>query len=450
MQERNFTRGKILGPLLMFMLPVFFAMFLQSMYGAVDLLIVGHFGESADVSAVSTGSQIMMTLTGLIGSFAMGTTILLARRIGEGRSREGGDVIGSSICLFAVIAAVFTALLPLLSHPLARVMQAPEEAFSQTVSYLRICGLGSLFIISYNLIGSIFRGIGDSRTPLLTVIISTFTNILGDLLLVAVFHMGAAGAALATVFAQAVSVILSLLIICRRELPFTLTKRQLRFRGDILRQSSRLGIPIALQDFLVGISFSVILAIVNSLGLVFSAGVGVGQRVCGFIMLIPLSFMQAMSAFVAQNMGAGLYDRARRSLGYTILVSVAVSVVMFYLGFWHGNVLAGIFSRDPEVISAAAQYLKAYSVDCLLTCFLFCFIGFFNGLGRTRFVMLQGIVGAFLVRVPLSYLMSRITPPSLVYIGLATPASTLVQVILCGIAFFLINRKYAKPDTASH
>ena len=198
---KDFTQGKILAPLIRFMIPVFLAMFLQSMYGAVDLLIVGKFARSVDVSAVSTGSQIMMTLTNLVTSFAMGTTILLGQRIGEGRGKEGGKVIGSSICLFAVIAVVFTAVIPLLCRPLSAVMNAPAEAFDKTASYIRICGFGSLFIIAYNLIGSIFRGIGDSNTPLMTVLIACVCNIAGDLLLVAVFHLGTAGAALATVFA---------------------------------------------------------------------------------------------------------------------------------------------------------------------------------------------------------------------------------------------------------
>ncbi|MBQ8160798.1 MAG: MATE family efflux transporter [Clostridia bacterium] len=439
-KETNFTEGKILSPLLRFMAPVFLALFLQAMYGAVDLMIVGKFAQAVDVSAVSTASQIMMTLTGLISSFAMGATILLGQKIGEGRGREGGEVIGCGIALFAVIGVIFTVLIPLLSRPLSAVMHAPEEAFEETAAYIRICGLGFLLIISYNLIGSIFRGIGDSRTPLITVAIACVANILGDLLLVAVFSMGASGAALATVFAQGISVLLSLLLLRRRPLPFEIRKEHIRFQKTIAKKLTLLGLPIALQDLLVGISFPVILAIVNSLGLIASAGVGVAEKVCGFIMLIPSAFMQAMSAFVAQNVGARRYDRARKSLFYAILASFVPAVIMFYLGFFHGDLLAGIFANDLDVILAAADYLKAYAIDCLLTCFLFCFIGYFNGLGSTRFVMIQGIVGAFCVRVPVSFLMSRWEPVSMFHIGLATPVSTVLQVALCTI-FFLYQRK---------
>ena len=445
-QEGNFTEGKILSPLLRFMVPVFLAMFLQAMYGAVDLLIVGKFAQSVDVSAVSTGSQIMMTITNLVTSFAMGTTILLGQRIGEGRGREGGQVIGSSICLFGVIAGAFTLLIPLLSGQLSSVMNAPEEAFAETSSYIRICGIGSLFIISYNLIGSIFRGIGDSKTPLMTVMIACVCNIAGDLLLVAVFHMGTAGAAVATVAAQMISVLVSLLILRRRNLPFQLERSDLRFNGGIIRKVTALGVPIALQDFLVGISFLVLLAIVNGLGLIASAGIGVAEKVCGFIMLIPAAFMQAMAAFVAQNIGAGKYGRARKSLIYAIAVSAMLAVVMFVITFWRGGLLSGIFANDPAVIAASADYLKAYAIDCLLTCFLFCFIGFFNGLGMTRFVMIQGIVGAFLVRIPVAFFMSRQVPVSMFHIGLATPCSTILQVVLCLIWFRRANQKYAKKE----
>ena len=448
--ESNFTEGKILSPLIRFMVPVFLAMFLQSMYGAVDLLIVGKFAHSVDVSAVSTGSQIMMTITNLVTSFAMGTTILLGQRIGEGRGREGGQVIGSSICLFGVIAGVFTILIPLLCRQLSSIMNAPAEAFDETSSYIRICGLGSVFIISYNLLGSIFRGIGDSKTPLMTVLIACICNIAGDLLLVAVLRMGTAGAAIATVAAQMISVAISLMILRRKGLPFQLERADLRFNRNIVRKVTALGVPIALQDFLVGVSFLVLLAIVNGLGLVASAGIGVAEKVCGFIMLIPAAFMQAMAAFVAQNIGAGKYLRARKALVYAITVSTALAVAMFAVTFWRGDLLSGIFANDPDVINAAADYLKAYAIDCLLTCFLFCFIGFFNGLGMTRFVMIQGIIGAFLVRIPVAFFMSRQIPVSMFHVGLATPCSTIIQVILCLIWFRRSNTKFSAKESAKN
>lgn len=445
-RQIDFTSGRIIPPLLRFVGPVFLALFLQSMYGAVDLMIVGKFAYATDVSAVATGSQITMTLTNLISSLAMGMTILIGEKIGMGQPEEGGRIVGSGILLFSAIGLFMTAATATLAPQLAAVMQAPKEAFELTTSYIRICGMGMIVIISYNLIGSICRGLGDSRTPLVTVMIACICNIVGDLLLVAVFRMGTRGAAIATVFAQFVSVVISLLMIRRKPLPFTLDKDAFSWNGKIVSRILKVGTPIALQDLLVGISFLVLLAIVNSLGLICSAGVGVAEKVCAFIMLVPAAFMQSMSAFVAQNRGAGKTDRAVRGLWYAVAISSTFGVLMFYVTFFHGDMLALIFANDAEVVSAAAQYLKAYGIDCLLTCFLFCFIGFFNGMERTRFVMIQGIAGAFLVRIPVAFLMSRQVPVSLFHVGLATPCSTVLQITMCFIYFAALHRRKALVD----
>ena len=251
----------------------------------------------------------------------------------------------------------------------------------------------------------------------------------------------AAGAALATVFAQAISVILSLLVIMRRKLPFTFRKEQLRFDRPLTAGILRLGVPIALQDVLVGVSFLVILAIVNSLGLLQSAGMGIAEKVCAFVMLLPSAFSQSVSAFVAQNTGAGKPERAKKALRCGVIVSLCISVFVFYFNFFHGDLLAGIFANDRAVILEAADYLKAYAIDCLLTSFLFCFVGYFSGLGKTVFVMAQGILGAFGVRIPVSFAMSRLPNVRLFYIGLATPCSTVVQVILCLAYYAHLSRR---------
>ncbi|MCR5760674.1 MAG: MATE family efflux transporter [Sphaerochaetaceae bacterium] len=446
MTNTDFTEGKIVSPLLKFAGPVLFALFLQSMYGAVDLIIIGHFSSSAHVSAVATGTQIMFTITNLISALAMGMTILIAEKIGERKAEEGGRIAGTGILLFLTIGAVMTALTTTLAPYLASIMNAPTEAFDHTVSYIRICGAGSIVIIAYNLIGSVFRGIGDSKTPLLTVLIACICNIAGDLLLVAVMKMGTSGAAIATVFAQFVSVVISYLIIRAKELPFTFTKSSVKWDKEIVKRILMLGTPIALQDLLVGISFLIILAIVNSLGLLYSAGVGVAEKVCAFIMLIPSAFMQSMSAFVAQNRGAGKTDRAIRGLWSAIGISFISGAVMFYLAFFHGELLASLFASDSDVVIQAADYLKAYAIDCLLTCFLFCFIGFFNGMGYTRFVMIQGILGAFLVRVPVSFIMSKQLPVSLFHIGLATPCSTVFQILMCFVGYLVMKYSLANKE----
>ena len=384
--ERNttFTEGKILQPLILFAMPMLFALFLQAMYGAVDLLVVGKFASSADVSAVSTGSQIMMTLTNLISSFAMGTTVLLGQQIGCGKKEEGGKAVGTAMVMFAGIALVMTVLLVCFAPQISSIMHAPKEAFDKTAAYVRICGCGMIVIVAYNLIGCIFRGIGDSKMPLFTVAIACVCNIAGDLVLCAGFPMGTVGAACATVFAQLVSVAVSFGFIRKKQLPFVFKKENVRIHKDLLKKMADLGAPIALQDLLVSISFLIILAIVNSMGVTASAGVGVAEKVCAFIMLISFAFMQSMSAFVAQNYGAGRMDRAKKAL--------------------------------------------------------------YNGIGQTKFVMLQGIAGAFGVRVPVSYLMSLRPDTSLFKIGLATPMSSVVQLLLCLGFMVILNRRARKGE----
>lgn len=429
-QTDSFIEGPILSPLLRFTVPVLLALFLQAMYGAVDLMVVGRFGQPADVSAVSTGSQVMQTVTSVITGLSMGATVLLGQRLGKGRSDEAGQVLGSAIALFAAVALLLTGIMTAAASPMARIMQAPAEAFGQTVVYVRICSGGAVFIVAYNVLGAMFRGIGDSRTPLLTVAIACAVNIAGDLLLVAGFRMGVAGAAVATVLAQAVSVALSLLFTARRGLPFAFSPRDIRFHPRFTGRILRLGTPVALQDALVSISFLAIAAIVNRLGVIASAGVGVAEKLCGFIMLVPSAYMQSLSAFVAQNIGANRRDRAKKAMLYGMGTSLCCGIVLAWLSFFHGDLLASLFARDAQVIGAAADYLKAYAIDTLLTSIMFCFAGYFNGCGNTAFVMVQGIVGAFCVRIPVSLLMSRMEPVSLFRVGLATPCSTVVQILL--------------------
>ena len=435
-----FTSGKIAPRLLRFALPVLGALFLQSFYGAVDLLIVGQFGNASDVSAVATGTMMMQTITFIIVGLAMGTTIQMAQALGAGKNERAADIVGTSVIFFALLALVVTVLMIFLTEPFALLMQTPKEAFDKTCMYVHICSAGTVFITAYNMMGGVFRGMGDSKTPLLTVLVACIINIFGDLLFVAVFKMAAGGAAYATVIAQALSVLFCLIVAKKRGLPFAFTRKNIRWQGRLVALVCRTGAPISLQDGLVTVSFLVIAAIINRLGLIASAGVGVAERVCAFIMLVPSAFSQSLSAFVAQNVGAGKYDRAKKALLYAILASLACGVVMGAVAFFQGNLLAAIFSNDRAVVQAAHSYLKAYAIDTLFVSFLFCFIGYFNGCGKTTFVMIQGIVGAFGVRIPVSYIMSRTVNPTLFRIGLAIPCSTLVQIVLCVIALAILER----------
>lgn len=440
-ESHDFTTGSILPKLIRFSVPVLFALLLQATYGAVDLMVVGQFASSADVSAVATGSNIMLTLTGPLSSFAMGITVLLGQQIGRGEGEKGGSIVGAGLTLFILLGSVLTFILAGFPDAITSAMHAPEAAFMQTSGYVRICGAGVLVIVAYNLIGSIFRGIGDSRTPLIAVLIACIFNIAGDLFLVAVCGLGARGAAIATVAAQGVSVLISLAFIRRQVLPFSFSRKMICADVAVWRRITVLGLPLAISDLLVGLSFMIIQAIVNSLGLVPSAGIGVAEKVCAFIMLVPSSFMQSMAALTAQNIGAGKGKRALQALRYGIGASLAAGAVIGVFSFFRGDLLCGIFSKDPQVILAGADYLRSYAIDCLFTAIFFVFIGYYNGLGLTRFVMLQGIISAFCVRVPVSWFMSRIRPVSLFYIGLATPCSSLLQIIMCLTCLAWLKRR---------
>ena len=436
----NFTEGKILSPLVRFMLPIVGALFLQAMYGAVDLMVVGLFGDASSLSAVSTGSSIIQMVTMFVSGLTMGTTILIGRHIGENDPKRAGKTVGAAICLFVVVAVVVSVLMFALAMPLTQVMQVPEEAIGQCVSYLQICGTGMIFVTAYNVISGIFRGIGNSKLPLIFVAIACVVNIIGDLLLVGVFHMDVAGAALATIAAQAVSVILSLVIIKRTGLPFEFNKKMIRFHKHEIKSMLMLGLPIALQDTLTSLSFVLVNSMVNSLGLLSSAGYGIASKVINFIMLIPSAFMQAMSAFVAQNIGAAKPERAKKALFLGMGTALCVGTVMFLIGCFGGSLLSAIFSTDAQVIAASASYLRSFSLDCIITCVLFCFMGYFNGCGRTKFVMIQGLIGAFGVRIPLSYLICR-TVGSLFLMGFATPAASLVSGIICIFYYRYLRNK---------
>ena len=349
--RQDFTQGSIFGKLIQFMIPILGALILQAMYGAVDMLIIGHFGTTAGISAVSTGSSILNMVTFVIGQMAAGVMILLGRYLGERNSQRMGILIGNAIAFFLSISIILTLVLVFFAQQIALLMHAPPEALELTAQYIRMCGIGCIFVVFYNLISSIFRGLGNSRLPLLFVGIACVVNIFGDLLLVAVFKMNVAGAAIATISAQAASVILSLIMIRRQELPFRFSFRDIRF-GSEIRPLCKIGVPLALQDL-----------------------------------------------------------------------------------------LATVFTSDPQAIAKAFEYLRGLAPEAFLTCILFSFMGYFNGHARSTFVMVQGLIQSFLIRLPISWYMSIQEGASLTGIGLAVPVSTSVGILLCWLYYRRLNRQ---------
>lgn len=352
--------------------------------------------------------------------------------------------MGTTILLFAVLGIILTILMECFAGQIVSILQVPEASVAKTTMYLRICSGGILIIIAYNVISGILRGVGNANLPLLFVGIACVANILGDLLLVGVFHLDAAGAAIATVGAQLVSVISSLLVLRRQNLPFSFTWSQCRIFGRELKMILNVGIPIALQEAMVQVSFLVVNSVINHMGLMPSAGYGVATKIVSFVMLVPSSVMQSVSAFVAQNIGAGKKRRAKQGLFTAMITGCSVGVFIFLLGFFGGAWLSSLFTSDPEVIAQSADYLRGYSADCILTCIMFSCIGYFNGCGRSIPVMIQGISSAFCLRIPLSVAASRLPNASLVMVGMATPITTVYGILFFSICFAWIRHKEEK------
>ena len=439
-EKSDFTQGSILKKLIPFMIPVLGALVLQAAYGAVDLLVVGRFGSTAGLSAVSTGSQILNLVTFVITQLAMGITVLIARYIGEKSTGQIGQLLGGAVTVFAIVSAVLFVVMVFFAKPLAVLMQAPQEAISLTTVYVRICGGGIFFIVAYNVLAAIFRGLGDSRSPLIFVAVACVVNIIGDLILVAGFHLDAAGAAIATVAAQAVSVVLAIVLLKKKDLKFGIQKKDFRINGQCKR-FLKVGLPLALQEFLTQMSFLALCAFVNKLGLEASSGYGVACKIVNFAMLVPSSLMQSMASFVSQNVGAGKPDRAKKSMFTGMGLGVIVGVVVFICVWCFGDVLTSVFTTDTAVIQKGTEYLRGFAPETIVTAVLFSMVGFFNGYEKTVWVMIQGLVQTLLVRLPLAYVMSIQPHASLTKIGLAAPVATCFGIVLNVIFYLIFTRK---------
>lgn len=430
-RTNTLTQGPVLPALLKFTIPILCALILQAAYGTVDLWTVSHFGEIGDISGVNIGSQVTTIIINTCAGLAVGTTVLLGTYIGGKQVEKASRTIGVSIAVFAVLAVLITAGMLLFLDQIVTATQTPVEAVEQARSYLRISATGTVFIVAYNLLGSIFRGLGDSKTPLIAVGIACVINIVLDLLFVAVLDMGAAGAALATVIAQALSVFFALLIIRKRPLPFVFEKKYISLDITYSKEVIRLGVPVAFQSALSSISFLVVTATINSFGVYASSAVGVVSKINGIVMLVPISLMQSLAAFTAQNRGAGQMNRAKQGVFSAMGLGLIFGLVVGYVSWFHGEIFTGIFTSDPLLTANATEYLRVYAIETVITTVLFSFIGYFNGCGRTTFVMLQSGLSAALIRIPFTILFSRIPGTTLFMVGLGIPISTCCQIVVC-------------------
>jgi len=443
MQNHSLTEGKIGPALVRFAIPFLFASMLQSLYGAADMFVVGQFSGAAAVSGVSTGSQLFNTITHAVLGFCTGGTVLVAQQMGRKNADGTAKAIGTLAVAFAIIGLLMTPIMLVLTPYMATWMQTPAEAFSEACNYIRICACGVPFILGYNVTAGIFRGMGDSKTPVLFIAIACAINIVVDFVLVGMLDMAAAGAAWATVLAQGISFLLSLLHMKRKGLGFPFGRAHLRIDGYSLGWILKVGAPLALQNAFISLSFLIITAIINTMGLVASAAVGVTEKLISFFMLPPSAFSMATATMVGQNIGAGQPKRALQTMTTSMAWSLGISAVLFVLTQLFPTFWAGIFTTDPEVIEAAAQYLRSYSIDCLIVCFVFNLNSYFSGCGQSVITAAHNIIATLCVRIPMSWALSRMPGTSLFAMGLAAPAASLLQVVIC-VAYFLWLRKKGK------
>lgn len=444
MKQYSLTESPVAPTLVRFALPFMLSSLLQSLYGAADLFVIGRFAGAAAVSGVSIGSQLMSTVTMLILSFSMGGTVLIGNCVGEKNDDGAARAIGTVTTLFAIIALIVTPLMLLFTDAGVSLMQTPPEAVENCHTYVFLCSCGLPFIIGYNAVSGIFRGLGDSKTPVYFVALACIINIGADFLLVGAFRMGAAGAAIATVAAQGLSFLAALIYMVRSGFPFPFTlKEHLRLHRPSAKRILKVGAPLALQSTAIHLSFLIITAIINTMGLVASAAVGVTEKIICFAMLPPDAFASAVAAMTAQNIGACKPSRALSALRCGIAFSLISGILVCTYANLFPESLPGIFTTDREVITAAAQYLRTYSIDCILVSFVFNFNNYFSGCGNAVISMIHNIIATFAVRIPVTLWVSRQNWATMFHMGFAAPLASLLSILICG-GYFLWLRKRGK------
>ena len=430
MKELDLTQGSVPKVLLQFAVPFLIANVLQALYGGADLFVVGQYDDSASVAAVAIGSQVMQTITGIILGITTGTTVLIAIATGAKDNRKVAFTIGSSVWLFSITGVVLTLVMVLFHSRIAELMHTPVEAMVDTKNYILVCSLGILFIVGYNVVCGILRGLGDSKTPLYFVGLACVINIVLDFILVGYFHWGAAGAAIATVSAQGVSFGIALWFLYRHGFHFDFSRKDIRLNRNLSKKILVLGAPIALQDALINVSFLIITVIVNQMGVIASASLGVVEKIIVFAMLPPMAISSAVATMTAQNYGAGLIKRMNKCLASGIGIALVFGVSVCVYSQFLPETLTAFFTKDA-VVAMAADYLRGYSIDCIVVSFVFCINSYFSGQGNSLFPMIHSLIATFLFRIPLSYWFSQIDSSSLFIMGFAPPISTVVSLLIC-------------------
>lgn len=444
--EKNLTDGSVLKNIFTFSLPYLLSYLLQTLYGMADLYIIGKYGTVAQTTAVSIGSQVMHMLTVMLVGLAMGATVLIGQAIGGADKKRAARGIGNTVTIFMTVAAVLTVLLVMLVKPVVLWMSTPTDAIPGTTAYLTICFIGIPFITAYNVISAVFRGMGDSKSPMYFIAVACAANILLDYIFMGILHLGPAGAALGTILAQAVSVVVSLIVISRKDTGIRLTKADFMPDRPIMSKILTIGVPIAIQDGLIQIAFIVITVIANHRGLNDSAAVGIVEKIISFLFLVPSSMLSTVSALGAQNIGAGKPERATATLRYAVFLAVGFGVTVAVAIQFHAETLVALFTdtataEGMEVVRLGGEYLRGYVWDCIFAGIHFCFSGYFCAIGKSGISFLHNMVAIVLMRVPGVYLTSKMFPDTLFPMGLATASGSVISSVICVIAFLLLMRK---------
>ena len=441
MEGKNLTTGSVLNNIVYFSIPYLFSYFLQILYGLADLFVVGQFCGVSTITAVSIGSQIMHMLTVIIVGLAMGTTVVIAQAIGANDKKRTTQAVGNTITLFLVFSLVMAVVLLLSVGGIVSVMSTPVEAVAETKSYLTICFLGIPFIVAYNIIASIFRGLGDSKSPMYFIMIACAVNIILDYVLIGVYGMGASGAAIATVVSQTVSVIVALIFIKKHKSGLQVSRAELKPRKAVMGKILNIGVPVALQDGFIQIAFLVITIIANLRGLNDAAAVGIVEKIIGILFLIPSAMLSTVSAVSAQNLGAKKLRRAKQTLWYALSITVGFGLLFsVVIQFVAGDVVS-IFTSESEVIRLGDQYLRGYVWDCVLAGMHFCFSGFFCACGWSILSFIHNVAAIIIARIPLAYLASVMFPDTLYPMGMATNTGSLLSVLICVGAYIWLNKR---------
>lgn len=438
--KSDLTTGNILKNILLFSLPYLLSYFLQTLYGMADLFIIGQFESVTATTAVSIGSQVMHLITVMLVGLAMGTTVSIGQAVGAKNNNKISTSIGNSVILFFTLSIVVASILLLFVKNIVYLMSTPSEAVKGTINYLRVCFIGIPFITAYNIISSVFRGLGDSKSPMYFIAIACLANIGLDYLFIGYFHMGAVGAALGTTFAQTLSVIIALVVIINKDLGIKMQPADFRPSKDTLRNILKVGLPISFQDGLIQIAFLIITVIANKRGLIDSAAVGIVEKIISFLFLVPSSMLSTVSVLGAQNIGAGKPLRAWKTLRYAIMLASTFGIIVSIVIQFVANPVVGIFTSDSAVIAAGGQYLQGYIFDCIFAGIHFSFSGYFCAIGKSEISFVHNIIAIALVRIPGVYLTSIIFTSSLFPMGLATATGSLVSVIVCLIAVKLLKK----------